>query len=199
MSKELVSYVTLEAHMRKNGQYADAKNLYKKIKLLAPQEQKAAEKKHDQKILKMRQKLQEKQEEENKSFSEWSKSNLIKVRDQKIIASKINKQSIRMHSEALNHALNLEMIEPAGWKRTVKPTVEKRAHFEETTSTKRGTQVLASVSHQRLQAPALSSMHEFKNEADCMISYDEYETLKFEGGVKTLRSQKSISTLGSSY
>ncbi len=198
MSKELVGYVALEEHMRKNGQYSDAIQLYKKIQKLAPQEQRAAEEKHAATIQKMRQKLEEQQEEEKKSFYEWSKANLIKIRDGRVIASKVNKQSIRMHSEALNHALTLEMIEPAGWKRTVKPTVAKRAHYEETTSTKRGTQVLASVSHGRLHAPTLCGMHEFKNEPECMISFDEYETLKWDGGVQTIKAQ-DLASITSSY
>ena len=88
---------------------------------------------------------------------------------------------MKMHSTALNHALKLEMNEPSGWKRTVRPTVEKRAHFYETTSTRRGTQVLESVANARLFAPKLSEMHEFENEPDCMIDYETYAERKSSG------------------
>ena len=90
-----------------------------------------------------------------------------------------------MHSTALNHALKLEMNEPAGWKRTIRPTVEKRAHYYETTSSRRGTQVLESVTNSRLFAPKLSEMHEFENEDECIIDYETYSTLKSKGGVLT--------------
>ena len=185
MSKELVGYVTMEEHMRRNGQYYDAEILNKKIQKLAPIEQKNAEEKFYENIDNMRKKLDTLHEEERKTLFETSKAHLIKVRDGRIVAAKVNKQAMAMHSEALNHALALEMIEPAGWKRTIKPTVEKRKHYDQTTSAKRGTQVLASVSHARLDAPQLCSMHEFQTEPSCMITYDEYSQLQHYGGCKT--------------
>ena len=184
MSKELVGYVTMEEHMRKNGQYYDAEILNKKIQKLAPLEQKNAEKTFYENIDKMRQKLDTLHEEERKTLFETSKAHLIKIRDGRIVAAKVNKQAMTMHSEALNHALALEMIQPAGWKRTIKPTVEKRKHYDQTTSAKRGTQVLASVSHARLDAPQLCSTHDFQTEPGCMITYDEYSLSHLVGGRK---------------
>ena len=181
MSKELVSYVTLEKHMRKNGQYQDASVLAKKIEKIAPMEQRQAERRFKAKIDETRKKLNEKHEEERKQLFEHSKAALIRVRDNRKIAANINKQNMKMHSTALNHALKLEMNEPSGWKRTVRPTVEKRAHFYETTSTRRGTQVLESVANARLFAPKLSEMHEFENEPDCMIDYETYAERKSSG------------------
>ena len=183
MSKELVGYVALEKHMRKNGQYQDATTLAKKIEKLAPIEQAAAVKKFRLQIDSMREKLKEKHEEERKQLFEHSKAALIKVRDDRAIASNVNKQAMKMHSNALNHALTLEMNEPAGWNRNIRPIVEKRAHYWETTSSKRGTQVLESVTNSRLYAPKLSETHEFENQDDCIIDYDTYATLKLTGGV----------------
>lgn len=161
MSKQMIALMRSEDNMGHNHQYRDAEELNKRIKKQLPVEKARFHKVYEQRIERIELNHYKKEQFASDLQFEKNKSNKIRARDEKLIAVIEVKRQLANHELALRHALANELNEPAGYKRTVRPAVDRRRNFHSTSSTRRGTQVLASVSHARLEAPSLCDMHDF--------------------------------------
>ena len=161
MSKQMISLMHAEAHMAHNHQYRDAEELNKRITKQLPVEKARFRQVYEKRIVGIQENHYKKEEFQTDLQFEKNKGDKIRARDEKQLAVIELKRQLANHELSLRHALKNEINEPAGWKRTVRPAVDRRANFHKTSSTRRGTQVLASVSHARLEAPSLCDMHDF--------------------------------------
>ena len=179
MSKQMVSLLQAEKHMAKNHQYRDAAELNRRIQKQLPLEKARFRRTYEKRVENIRMNHAKKEEFDVDLLFEKNKLSKLSVREEKNLASEELQRKLANHELALKHALANELNEPAGWMRTVKPIVERRKNHAKTSSIHRGTQVLASVSHARLEPPALCDMHDF-NAGNMMstLGWNEFEERK---------------------
>ena len=161
MSMATLNTIHMEKHMSNNHQYRDAKELHRRLQLQLPKEKARFEQMHKKKMERMWIKLRAKHDFEKDQLFEKNKAARIKIRDARAAAFQNMQQRILNNKQDLTHALRNEMNEPSGWRQTIRPSVAKRKNYYKTTSTLRGSQILTSVSHARLDAPQLATRHEF--------------------------------------
>jgi hypothetical protein len=179
MSKQMVDLKLAEEHMAQNHEYKVAAELNKRIQKQLPIEKARFHNIYEKRIQRIEQNHYKKEEFATDLQFEKNKLNKIRIRDEKAIAVIEVKRQLANHELALRHALKNELNEPAGYKRTVKPAVTRRKNFDRTSSTRRGTQVLASVSHARLEAPSLCDMHDFNSPAKVStLDWKDFEESK---------------------
>jgi hypothetical protein len=179
MSKQMVALVQSEKHMAKNHQYRDAAELNKRIQKQLPVEKARFRRVYEKRIENIRVQHGKNEEFDVDLLFEKNKLNKLSVRDEKVLAERELRLKLANHELALRHALQNELNEPAGWMRTVKPIVARRKNHHKTSSIHRGTQVLASVSHARLEAPSLCDMHDFNTDHGMStLSWAEFEESK---------------------
>ena len=179
MSKQMIDLVQAEEHMSHNHQYRDASELNKRIQRQLPVEKARFRQVYKKRVQRIEENHYKKEEFAQELQWEKNKGCKIRVRDEKAIAVIEVKRQLANHELALRHALKNESNEPAGYKRTVRPAVARRKNFDRTSSTRRGTQVLASVSHARLEAPNLCDMHDFNVPVKMgTLSWSEFEESK---------------------
>lgn len=182
MSKQMVALVQAEKHMAKNHQYSDAAELNKRIQKQLPVEKARFRRVYEKRIENIRVQHSKNEEFDSDLLFEKNKLNKLSVRDEKALADREMRLKLANHELALRHALKNELNEPAGWMRTVKPIVPRRKNHHKTSSIHRGTQVLASVSHARLEAPSLCDMHDFDMESGMStLTWEEFEESKRHG------------------
>lgn len=179
MSKAMIALIQAEEHMAHNHKYKDASELNKRIQKRLPVEKARFHQIYEKRIERIEQNHYKKEEFAQDLQFEKNKLSKVRARDEKVIAVVEVRRQLANHELSLRHALKNELNEPAGWKRTVKPVVARRSNFDRTSSTRRGTQVLASVSHARLEAPSLCDMHDFKDPVKMStLNWEEFEESK---------------------
>ena len=179
MSKQMVALVQAEKHMAKNHQYRDAAELNRRIQKQMPVEKARFRRVYEKRIENMRVNHAKKEQFDIDLQFEKNKLSKLSVRDEKALAERELHLKLANHQLALRHALKNELNEPAGWMRTVKPIVARRKNHHKTSSIHRGTQVLASVSHARLEAPSLCDMHDFnKDPSMSTLTWEEFQESK---------------------
>ena len=185
MSKQMIALMHAEGHMARNHQYRDAAELNRRIKKQLPVEKARFRKIYENRIERLRTNHGQKEEFDKDLLFEKNKLAKLRIRQERELATVELKRQLANHERALCHALANELNEPAGYRRTVKPVVERRKNYHKTSSVHRGTQVLASVSHARLEAPSLCAMHDFDAAAPTStLSWGEFKRSKELGFTK---------------
>ncbi len=159
-----------EKHLARLGQYKPAQDLRNMINKLQPKERKAFEKEYEVRLEKMRKNLKKTQEFDRNRLREaldgieWSETRKANQLERDL------RLRLRNNTKDMEHAHKLQShIKP---QKTIKPVVEKRANFKNTSSYFRGKQMLTRLQGKREHAiPSLCDLHDFMNEPDGVTYY----------------------------
>ena len=163
MSTRMLNMTIGEKHLATLGEYQPAQQLRNMIKKLEPREQAQFRREYEQKLEHARHQLDKQQAfdadklREALDRVEWSANRHADELEKNV------KQRLKNNTCDAHHAHALQMHNRP--QKTLKPTVQKRENYAETSSYFRGEQMLSRLVGKKQHAiPGVCSLHDFKNE-----------------------------------
>ena len=176
MSTRMLSMTHGEKHLARLGQYKPAQDLRNMINKLRPKERRAFEKEYETRLENMRQSLKKTQDFDRNRLREaldgieWSETRKANQMEKDL------RQRLKNNTYDMEHAHKLQKhIKP---QKTIKPVVEKRPNYTQTSSYFRGKQMLARLVGKREHAiPSLCDLHDFMDEPEGITYYHKPKSI----------------------